>query len=379
MYSRMLAPPPGKSFFLFGPRGTGKTWWVRATFPKAAYVDLLESRAYNDLLADPQRLEQYIPKERGALVIIDEVQRIPALLNEAHRLIERQGLRFILTGSSARKLRRGSANLLGGRALTRAMHPLTAAELGTDFRLKHSLEWGQLPNACTDRDPGSFLESYVKTYLREEVLQEGLTRNLGGFTRFLEAASFSQGSVLNIANVAQECAVHRKVVENYFSILEDLLIGVRVPAFTKRAKRRLVLHPKFYYFDVGIYRTLRPKGPLDSPQEIEGTALESLVFQELRALRDNAGLKLDLFYWRSATGLEVDFILYGEDGFTALEIKRTNKIRETDLKGLRAFLTDYPSAKAICLYLGERRMRYQNIQALPLEEALRDLPELLRS
>lgn len=379
MYSRTLKAPKAKSFFLFGPRGTGKTYWVRRNFPEAVYLDLLESRTYNDLLADPQRLERYVLEEAGGCVIVDEVQRVPALLDEVHRVIENRGTRFILTGSSARKLRRGAANLLAGRALTCSMHPLTAPELGKDYRLEHSLKWGQLPNACTDADPEAFLESYVKTYLREEILQEGLTRNLGGFSRFLEAASFAQGSVLNISNVARECAVHRKVVEGYFGILEDLLIGVRLPPFSKRAKRRLVAHRKFYFFDAGVYRTLRPKGPLDSPEEIEGTALETLVFQELRAARDNLGLRLDLYYWRSATGLETDFVLYGKDGFAAIEVKRTDRLRERDLGGLKAFLSDYPTAQAYFFYLGKRRMNFGPIQALPVEDALRGLSGLLKT
>ncbi|MBI4054684.1 MAG: ATP-binding protein [Elusimicrobia bacterium] len=378
MYSRTLKTPAEKSFFLFGPRGTGKTHWVRSTFPQAVYLDLLESRTYNDLLADPQRLERHVPETRGAHVVIDEIQRVPALLDEVHRLIENRRTRFILTGSSARKLRRGSANLLAGRALTCSMHPLTARELDKDYRLEHSLKWGQLPNAYTDSDPEAFLESYVKTYLREEVLQEGLTRNLSRFTRFLEAASFAQGSVLNLSNVARECAVHRKVVESYFGILEDLLIGVRLPPFAKRAKRRPVSHPKFYYFDVGVYRTLRPKGPLDTPEEIEGVALESLVFQELSALLDNLRLNLDLYYWRAATGIETDFVLYGKDGFIGLEVKRTDKVRDKDLRGLKAFISDYPSAKGYLLYLGSKPMNFGRIQALPAEEALRNLAGLIR-
>ena len=263
MYPRLLKPPEAKSFFLFGPRSTGKTTWVRRAFPQAVYIDLLEAELFTRLTANPQRLESLVPTGHRAWVVIDEIQRIPDLLPEVHRLIETRKLRFALTGSSARKLRRGGTNLLGGRARSLAMHPLSAAELGQDFRLERSLRFGQLPPVYSEPEPEKFLAGYVKTYLDEEVRQEGLTKNLGAFARFLEAASFSQGAVLNISAVARECAVERKVVENYFGILDDLLIGHRLPVFTKRAKRRLVGHPKFYFFDAGVFLTLRPKGPLD--------------------------------------------------------------------------------------------------------------------
>src|SRR3990167_7325263 len=225
MYSRLIQPPKNKSFFLFGPRGTGKTTWVKFHFAKAVYLDLLEAELFNDLLANPQRLENLIPKNFDDWVVIDEVQRIPELLNEVHRLIEKNKYKFILTGSSARKIRRKGVNLLAGRALSYHLYPLTVVELGKDFDLSHSLNYGQLPCVYTEENPKAYLESYVKTYLEEEIQQEGFTRNLGAFSRFLEAASFSQGSVLNISSVARDCSVERKVVENYFTILEDLLIA----------------------------------------------------------------------------------------------------------------------------------------------------------
>lgn len=377
MYSRLIQPPEGKSFFLFGPRGTGKTTWVKATFPDALYLDLLEAELFNDLLANPQRLEGLIPKASKDWVIVDEVQRVPDLLNEIHRLIEKYKYKFVLTGSSARKLRKAGPNLLGGRALIRSFHPLTAIELGQSFNLKHSLTYGQLPSVYTESDPKAYLESYVKTYLEEEVQQEGLTRNLSAFSRFLEAASFSQGSVLNISSVARDCAVERKVVENYFGILEDLLIAYRVPVFSRRAKRRLVAHSKFYFFDVGVYRTLRPKGPLDSPEEAEGPALETLLFQELIAV--NASLKLGykVYHWRTSNQAEVDFVLYGERGLLAFEIKRTGKVSSSMLKGLRSFLQDYPPARAYFIYAGERQLWEGDVEVIPIETALKKLPEIL--
>ncbi|MBI4700241.1 MAG: ATP-binding protein [Deltaproteobacteria bacterium] len=377
MYDRLIAVDRRKSFFLFGPRGTGKSWWVQHAFPDAAYIDLLEAELYNELLAQPGRLEKLAPATGSSWVIIDEIQKVPALLDEVHRLIEGRGLKFVLTGSSARKLRRRGVNLLAGRALTCALHPLTARELGQDFDLDRSLRFGHLPCACTEHDPARYLASYVRTYLREEVLQEGLTRNLAAFGRFLEAASFAQAGVLSVAAVAREAAVERRVVQGYFEIAEDLLLGVRLPAFTKRAKRRVVGHPKFFYFDVGVYRAVRPRGPLDRPEEIEGASLETLVFQELRALNDYLGLGYTLFYWRSATGLEVDFVAYGERGIRAFEVKRAGRLRPEDFQGLRAFLDDYPMAQAQMLYGGDRPYHEGPISVVPIEEALRELDCLL--
>ncbi len=379
MFSRLLTPPEHKSFFLFGPRGTGKTSWVRSHFPEAIYLDLLESERYTELLGAPQRLENLIPENFRGWVVIDEVQKIPELLDEVQRQIEnsRGRIKFILTGSSARKLKRKGVNLLAGRALTLAMHPLTAKELGSSFQLRHSLQFGQLPSVYVEKDPKAYLHSYVRTYLREEVLQEGLTRNLAAFTRFLEAASFSQGSLLNIAAVARDCHVERKVVENYFQILEDLLLAIRVPVFTKRAKRRLVGHPKFYFFDTGVFRSLRIRGPLDSSEEIDGAACETLLLQELRATNDNAGLDYQLYYFRTADGIEVDFVLYGERGLHAFEVKRASRLRSQDFHPLNAFLADYPMAKAWIVYTGTRKYREGQIQVLPMDVCLSSLPELL--
>ena len=365
MYPRLLDPPAAKSFFLFGPRGTGKSSWVRARFPDAIYLDLLESDLYTELLASPQRLERKIPPDYRGWVVIDEVQKVPEILDEVHRLIERKRLRFSLTGSSARKLKRKGVNLLAGRALTLRMHPLTVGELDRDFDLRHSLRFGQLPSVYVEKDPRSYLSSYTKTYLREEVQQEGLTRSLAAFGRFLEAASFSQASVLNVSGVARDCHVERKVVEDYFSILEDLMLATRVPVFTRRAKRRMVAHSKFYFFDVGVFRTLRPRGPLDSVEEVDGAAIETL------------GLGYALHYWRSASGHEVDFVLYGERGLRAFEVKRSSRVRAEDLHSLETFLEDYPMAEASLVYCGDRDYREGRIHVLALESCLRRLPDLI--
>ncbi|MCG3777015.1 MAG: hypothetical protein JW395_3889 [Nitrospira sp.] len=377
MYPRLLQPPLKQSFFLFGPRGVGKTAWAHEQFPDALFFDLLDYQTYTQLLAAPQRLGDQIPQGYKGWIVVDEIQRVPELLNEVHRLIELRRLRFVLTGSSARKLRQRGVNLLAGRALTRHLHPLMASELGSDFDLKRALRWGCLPLACTSEKPQDYLNSYAATYLREEVQQEGFARNIGAFGRFLEAASFSQGSVLNMSAVARECAVSAKVVEDYFSILEDLLIAVRLPVFTKHAKRRLIAHPKFYYFDAGVFQSIRPRGPLDATEQIHGAALETLFLQQVRALNDYGGLGYRLHYWRTAIGEEVDFVLYGERGLRAFEVKMAQNIRPDDLRGLLSFRTDFPQAKAYLLYLGNRRWHDRGVEVLPFADCVTHLDHWL--
>lgn len=373
MYSRSLAAPK-TSFFLFGPRGTGKSSWVKAALPDAVLVDLLAADVHNRLVAEPGRLEGMIPPRHRGWVVIDEVQKIPALLDEVHRLIETKKWRFALTGSSARKLRRGGANLLAGRARTHHLFPLTAAGLGEDFDLGHAVRFGGLPSVWVDEDPVDFLTSYVRTYLQEEVLQEGLTRNLAGFSRFLEAASCSQASVLNISAVARDCGVERKVVEQWFTALEDLLLAVRLPVFRHRAKRAMTMHPRFFLFDAGVYRTLRPQGPIDSPEEIDGAAIETFLLNELLATNAYFGLGYDVSTWRTAAGQEVGFVLYGPRGLHAIEVKRTAQLRDRDFAGLVAFGEDYPVARRWLLHGGRVRQHRDGVEVLPLAAGL---PELL--
>jgi predicted AAA+ superfamily ATPase len=379
MYSRIIKNPKSKSFFLFGPRATGKTTWLKANFPDSIYIDLLESDLYHSLLASPARIKTLIPQNYSDWIVIDEIQRVPELLNEVHRLIEEKRLKFILTGSSARKLRSKGINLLAGRAVTRLMHPLIAAELGKDFNLDYSLNFGHLPSVYSEENPSDYLAGYVQTYLREEIQQEGLTRNLQVFAKFLEAASFSQASTLNITDVARDCNANRKLVESYFYILEDLLIGHRVPVFSKRAKRRMAAHPKFFLFDVGIYRAIRPKGPLDRPEEIDGAALETLLFQEIRATNDLSGFGYHLYYWRTSNKLEVDFILYGEKGLIGIEVKRAANIRNKELSGLKAFKKDYPMASLYMFYGGDKEVEISGIRLLPMSLAIKTLPQILEN
>ncbi len=377
MYSRSIQAPSRKSFFLFGPRGVGKTAWLKANWPEALYFDLLDHATYLEMLASPSRLGDRIPGGYTGRVVIDEVQRVPELLNEVHRLIESRRIRFVMTGSSARKLRRRGVNLLAGRALTTYMHPLTARELGEDFDLGRALRFGCLPLACTEDDPRAYLASYVATYLREEVQQEGFARNIGAFGRFLEAASFSQGAMLNMAAVARECSISAKVIEDYFSILEDLLIAVRVPVFARRAKRRMVAHPKFYFFDCGVFRAVRPRGPLDTAEEVDGAALETLFLQQLRAANDYGELGYRIHYWRTAVGDEVDFVLYGERGLRAFEVKRSDRVRAEDLRALLRFREDFPESRACLLHLGTRRWHDRGIDVVPFLDCVRALEDWL--
>ncbi len=372
---RFFVPPSGH-FFLLGPRGTGKSWWTWHTFPKALVVDLLDPSLERRLLAHPELLEALVEgmAEPGP-VIIDEVQKNPALLDIVHRLIERHGgWRFILTGSSARKLRRGGVNLLGGRAAHAQFFPYLAGELGSRFSLKDALQHGLVPGVLAAPDPSAALDAYCDLYIREEIQAERLVRNVADFARFLEAVSFSHAAQLNVANVARECGVERKTVAAFIEVLEDLLLAIRLPPFTRRAKRTLVTHPKFYFFDTGVFRSLRPAGPLDRPEEIGGAALEGLVFQHLRTWSAWRGSgRRDLAFWRTRTGREVDFVVYASDEFVAIEVKNASKIRDQDLDGLRAFLEEYPEAAAILLYRGTERLRIDKVWCLPIDPFLRAL------
>ncbi len=364
--------PSQQSFFLFGPRGTGKSSWVKATFPDALYVDLLDPENFRNYTAYPERLKEVIegnPEKKD--IIIDEIQKIPQLLPLIHSIIEeKKGYRFILTGSSARKLKRWGVDLLAGRALNLSMHPFLPSELGDHFSLEKVLNYGLIPLVYFSPEPDKTLAAYVSLYIKEEIQAEALIRNIPAFSRFLEAISFSHGSVINISEVAREALVERKTVEGYCGLLEDLLLSFNIGVFHKRAKRKLIQHSKFYYFDAGVFRHLRPKGPLDSPRDIHGQALEGLVAQCLRAWIHYRGKDNALYFWRTQAGVEVDFIVYGEDGLYAIEVKNTAKIWPQDVKGLSVFIEDYPEAQAILLYRGKERLKKDKILCLPVEDFL---------
>ena len=378
MYKRLFHIESEKqSVFIFGPRGTGKTSWLKAHYKDALYFDLLYSETYTEFLGNPSLLESRIPSQFNNWVIIDEIQKVPALLNEVHRLIEAKKIKFILTGSSARALRKKGVNLLAGRALTSHMHPLLAEEIGDEFCLDKALSRGLLPMAYQADNYKHYLSSYVETYLKEEVLQEALTRNINLFARFLAAASFSQGGVLSYTDISREIGTSRQTVTNFFDILEDLLISVRLPVFSKRAKRELIVQSKFYYFDAGVYLALRPKGPLDSTDELHGAALETLFLQHIRAINDYYRLGYDIFYWRTRSQLEVDFILYGEKGLLAFEIKNSSRLTIKDFKGLKTFKEDYPMTSCFMVYMGTRDYFENDIRVIPMKKALFELQSLL--
>jgi predicted AAA+ superfamily ATPase len=372
---RFFKPPSKASYFLLGPRGVGKSNCITSLYSNAVYIDLLLPYVARTYLTSPEQLQKIVAAHpEDCPVIIDEIQKIPALLDVVHHLMESNNQhQFILLGSSSRKLKRAGVNLLGGRALKRTLHPFMAAELGELFSLEKALQHGLLPLIINAENPIEQLQAYLYLYLREEIQIEGLVRNLEDFARFLEAISFSHASQLNLTNVARECEVKRKTVENYVSILEDLLLAYSIPVFTKHAQRELVAHSKFYLFDAGVYQILRPRGFLDKPEEIGGHALEGLVAQHLRAWNEYSGEPYTISYWRTKAGLEVDFILYGEKDLYAIEVKSAGKVHASDLKSLQAFVKDYPMAKAILLYGGKERLQEKNILCLPVDEFLRQL------
>lgn len=362
------------SYFLLGPRGTGKSTWLKANYPNAVMLDLLKTETASFLRADPSRLAGIVSGNvKASVFVIDEIQLIPELLFEVHALMERYpALQFILTGSSARKLKRTGTDLLGGRALRVNMHPFTARELGTSFSLDDALRFGLLPVVNAVKDRAARLSAYIGLYLREEIQLEGLVRQLGPFTRFLEAASFSHGALLTSSEIARDCGVGRTTVDGYLKILYDLMIAECVPVFSKRAKRALVSHGKFYFFDTGVYRTLRPKGPLDRPSEIDGAALEGLVYQNLRAELDYQGVDGGLYFWRTVAGNEVDFVVYAENRFDAIEVKNAAKVSRSDLSSLKSFRTDYPESRQILLYRGELQYEEEGVLIVPVEKWLQN-------
>ena len=363
------------NFFLFGPRGTGKSTWISLTFPDALVVNLLEPDVFRRYAARPETLLDLVRGQPAPrTVVIDEIQKIPLLLDAVHQLMEeKKGHQFVLTGSSARKLKRSGTDFLAGRASLRTMHPFMAAELGPKFSLDRALQIGTLPVILGSANPEEALESYVALYLREEVQLEGFVRKIGDFARFLEIASFSHASCLNVSNISRECEIERKTVDGYINILEDLLLAIRIPVFKKRAKREVSVHPKFYLFDSGVFRALRPSGPLDRAQDIDGQALEGLVAQHLRAWIAYGKNSYDLFFWRTRSGVEVDFVVYGKNGFWGIEVKNSRRIWPEDIRNLRAFGEDFPESRRLLLYRGDERLARDSVVCLPCGEFLADL------
>lgn len=368
-------PAAGKeTFFLWGPRQTGKTTLLREAYPDAYWVDLLKADEFRRYVTRPELLrEELDARPVPAQVVIDEIQKVPALLDEVHWLFERRGVAFALCGSSARKVRRGAANLLGGRAIRYELLGLTAAELGDEFDLDRVLNHGYLPRIYMAERPQRLLSAYVADYLREEIAAEGLIRNLPAFSTFLDVAALSDGDLVNFSNIARDCGVSLPTVKSYFGILEDTLLGSWLPAYTKRPKRRVIGAPKFYFSDVGVVNHLAHRGVLVRRGELYGKAFENWVHHELRAYIAYRELDMPLAYWRLASGIEVDFVV--GDRAVAIEAKASGQISADHVRGLRAIAEDQPQLRrrvVVCLET-KRRKTDEGIEILPVASFIEEL------
>lgn len=378
-FRRALSLPAAgtETFFLWGPRQTGKSTLLREAFPDARWIDLLKADHFRRYAARPELLRQELEAESagdagGAApsrqIVIDEIQKVPALLDEVHWLMEARGHCFALCGSSARKVRRGGANLLGGRAHRYELRGMTAGELADDFDLDRILNHGYLPRVYRASRPGRLLDAYVGDYLKEEIAAEGLVRNIPRFSNFLEAAALCDGEVVNFANIARECGVSGHTARSHFEVLEDTLLGTWLPAYRKRAKRRVAHAPKFYFSDVGVVNRLARRGRVLSGSADYGRAFENWVFHELAAYLGYRQAEADLSFWRLAGGTEVDFVI-GEME-VALEAKSSRNVVRGHLKGLRSLVRDHPTVRRRIVVCREprRRRTEDGIEIVPARE-----------
>ncbi len=364
----VLDLPAGQSAFLWGPRKTGKSTLLAERFPDSARFDLLDTRTLIAFTREPwlfaERVLALDAAQRARPIVVDEVQKAPALLDEAHRLIERRGLSFVFCGSSARKLKRGGANLLGGRAWRFALHPLAWPEI-PDFDLLRALDRGLVPQHYDAAHHRRALAGYVDDYLKEEIFDEGLTRNAAAFARFFDALGFCHGEVLNFSGVARDCGVDSKTVREYFQILADTLIGVFVEPFSRRRGRAVIVRaPKFYLFDVGVAGHLRGRRIDRAAGPEFGRAFEHLVLMELLAWRSYRERDFPVRYWRTKSGLEVDFVL-GRAAEAAIEVQGTPRVRPDDLKGIRAFCEEHAPRRAVVVSQDPAPRRAGAIDVLP--------------
>lgn len=359
------------SIFLFGSRQTGKTTILHQQFPKSIFIDLLDTNVKERFRRRPVTLyETMIDKPEGTLIIIDEIPEVPELLNEVHRLIVERHLIFILCGSSARKLKRKGHNTLGGRALPVFLYPLVSAEI-PNFDIDRAVTYGMIPSHYLAKNPSRLLAAYIDVYLKEEIKEEALVRSLDAFQRFLEVAALTDGEIINNQNIAQECGVHATTVSSYFDILEDTLIGYRIPAYTKVMKRRLVQAPRFYYFDVGITNHLLHRKELHRGTSDYGHAFEHLVVQEIIAYMHYRHSDEKLSYWRTYTGIEVDLII-GE-ARVAIEIKSVEEVLPRHLKNLRRFAEEHPQSRRIVVSLDVFSRRMNDIECLYVKDFFQKL------
>lgn len=356
-----------KSCFLLGPRQTGKTSLIRQMLKDVRIYDLLDNSTYLALSRNPGRLaEELSPRDR--IVVIDEIQRLPVLLNEVHRLIESRGVRFLLTGSSARKLRRGGVNLLGGRARIKHLHPLTWKELGDNFDLSRAVERGLLPSVYFSDDPRADLEAYCGLYLQQEIMAEGVTRNVPAFSRFLKVAAHCNGTIVNFTTVSNDAQVARTTVYEYFEILKDTLILHELPAWRKTKKRKPIASSKYYFFDAGVVASLQGRAFMPGTPEF-GEAFETCLMHELTS-HGNYTSGETLGFWRSTSGFEVDFII---GDHTALEVKAKENISSQDLKSLRAIAEEHKLKRYLCVCLEPRARKAGDILVLPYKVFLEAL------
>jgi predicted AAA+ superfamily ATPase len=359
-----------RSAFLFGARGTGKTSLIRAQLPKARVYDLLDQRVYLRLLRDMHVLEQDNPRE-NSLIVIDEIQKLPELLDEVQRLITAKKHRFLLTGSSARKFKRQGVNLLGGRARLLHLYPLTWHELGTSFDLLRYLNQGGLPDIYLSEEPIDDLQGYIGLYLREEVAAEALSRRMDQFARFLDTVALNNGEELHLENLASDAGIKSRTLSNYIEILEDTLLGFRVPPYTMAKNRKVITRCKFYLFDVGVTRLLAGRGAVVPKSELFGRAFEHFIAMELRAALRYLKIDLPLYYWRTRSGFEVDFVLGDR---VAIEVKSSDFVTAKHIKGLQALHADAPGLKHRLVISLDRHERLLNgVRIVPWEQALQEL------
>jgi predicted AAA+ superfamily ATPase len=364
--------PKGQSAFLWGPRKTGKTTFLREAFPDSLIYDLLQTDLFLEFVKRPFLLREQLlavsPKQFKEPVIIDEVQKVPQLLDEIHWLIENKGLRFILCGSSARKLKRGKANLLGGRAWRYEMHPLVSAEVA-DLDLLRALNRGMIPVHYMQAEYRKSLQAYVRDYLKEEVFDEGLTRNIPAFSRFFDAMGYSHGELTNYANIARDCGVDAKTVKEYYQILVDTLLGTMIEPYKKRKDRNVIIRAgKFYLFDVGVAGAITLRQIPQEKGEQFGKAIEHFILMELLAHRVYKELNYDVNFWRTKSGLEVDFIL--GQGEVAIEVKGTSRVDNADLRPLKTFIQEYRPARAFVVCNEGAPRVHEHIRILPWRDFL---------
>jgi predicted AAA+ superfamily ATPase len=350
-----------KSLFLFGPRQTGKTTLIKNQLSQYFFIQLLDATLQRRFIEDPSLLLRMIP-EKTKYVIIDEIQKVPALLDIVHLLIEEKKIHFLLTGSSARKLKKSGVNLLGGRARTKRLYPLTYNELKHHFDLEKIINFGSLPSIYFSDEPFEDLKSYVSEYLIQEIAAEGITRNLPAFSRFLTVAALSNGQIINYTQIGSDAGVKRGTVQNYYEILEDTLIGTRLPAWRKSKTRKNIEADKFYLFDPGVVNALCERKYVSLKTTDAGFLFETFILNELKAWNEYNNKGVTLSYWKSTSNFEVDFII---DDYFAIEVKAKNNVNERDMKGLRAILEEKSIKKAVCIYLGDETLVFDEIIAYP--------------